>query len=75
MNARQFRAAIEQTLYAENMKAALRLVVVKGFRQSVAAKRVGVSRQAVHQALMSFYSKHPEAIPRTPRRPVSRPSA
>lgn len=67
MNARRFKAAIEQTLYARTMQEALRLVVVNGFRQSVAARRVGVTRQAVHQALLSFYSKHPEAIPRQGR--------
>lgn len=65
MTSAQLRAALEQMQFRANMREALRLVIVEGFRQCAAARHVGVQRQAVHQALMRFYSRHPEAIPRT----------
>lgn len=59
-----FRAVMTRHRYGPKLRGALHLVLVRGVTQAGAARRAGVSRQAVHRALLGVYANRPDFAPR-----------
>ena len=73
MRLKTFRAVMARTKHGPKLREALRLVLVRNWPQSAAARRVGVSRQAVHRALLGIYGNRPDLVPRPATVPVQPP--
>lgn len=62
MNQAAFENLMGRHDHGEKMEHALRLVLVRGWKPSRAARRAKVTRQGVHQALLRLSAKHPEEV-------------
>jgi len=57
MNEKLLDDLMDATRLKDRMRDAVVLVIQKGYRQSEAARSLGVSRQAVYRALQRVYKK------------------